>query len=217
MRLTTLALAVSVIGLSGGAAAAQDWKEYAYPDYSFTVAFPAEPKVETTTYQAANGQKVEAHVYSVAQDGEVFRVTVADLTDAAMDEGTVIGHAIKTLSAEGEVKVDIPHRVRRVYGRQLSIAGADGSHSSVALFYYKQRLYQIEGKTLPAANGGTAEAIRFQQSLVFTGDASNRSADEVRANRRTACRGAGDLASAQRPDASDNGEGRQFRCRRGNP
>ena len=40
------------------------------------------------------------------------------------------------------------------------------SRSSIALFYHKQRLYQIEGKTL--AGGSTSDAIRFQQSLVFT-------------------------------------------------
>jgi hypothetical protein len=54
-----------------------------------------------------------------------------------------------------------------VYGRQLSIQAADGSRSSVALFYHDKRLYQIEGKALPPGNS-TSEAIRFQQSLVFT-------------------------------------------------
>ena len=83
----------------------------------------------------------------------------------------MIGHAIEMLSQGGEVKVNIPHRVRRVFGRQLSIVGADGSRSSVAVFYYKQQLYQVEGKALPTGNDGTADAIRFQQSLVFTDDA----------------------------------------------
>jgi len=56
-----------------------------------------------------------------------------------------------------------------IYGRQLSITGADGSRSSIAVFYYKRQLYQIEGTTLPAgSNSSTSDAIRFQQSLVFT-------------------------------------------------
>jgi hypothetical protein len=54
-----------------------------------------------------------------------------------------------------------------VFGRQLSIQAPDGSRSSVAVFYHNQRLYQIEGKAL-AAGTATADAIRFQQSLVFT-------------------------------------------------
>jgi len=92
-------------------------------------------------------------------------MTVVDLTHAALEENAVIDHAVKTLSQGGQIKLDIPHRISRVFGRQLSIQAADGSHSSVAVFYYKQRLYQIEGKV---AGNSTADAIRFQQSLVFT-------------------------------------------------
>jgi hypothetical protein len=33
-------------------------------------------------------------------------------------------------------------------GRQLDLAGANGGYSYVALFYNKNRLYQIEGKAL---------------------------------------------------------------------
>ena len=168
MRLIAFVLAVFV---TGGPAAAQNWKEYAYPGYSFTVAFPADPSIETATYQAADGRVVEARVYSVTQDSGVFKITIADFSGAAMEESAVIDHAIKTLSQGGEIKVDIAHRISRTYGRQLSIVGTDGSHSSVAVFYYKQRLYQIEGKALPTGKDATADAIRFQQSLVFTDDA----------------------------------------------
>jgi hypothetical protein len=155
-------------------AAAQSWKEYAYPADFFSVAFPADPKVETTTYQAANGYPVEARVYSVLQDGGVFRMTVADFPDPATQENTVLDHAVRTLSQGSEIKVDIAHRISRVYGRQLSIAAPDGSYSSVAVFYHKQRLYQIEGTVLAGAANATSDAIRFQQSLVFTDDSTNR-------------------------------------------
>jgi hypothetical protein len=170
MRFIAFALAAL---FATGPAAAEEWQEYSYPDYSFAVAFPAEPKIETTTYQVADGRSVEARVYSVAQDTGVFTMTVADLSGADLAEGDVIDHAIKLLSRSGEIKVDIPHRVRRVYGRQLSIADADGGRVLAAVFYYKDRLYQIEGKSLPAADG-TADAIRFQQSLAFTDEATNR-------------------------------------------
>jgi hypothetical protein len=155
-------------------AVAQSWKEYAYPADFFSIAFPADPKVETTTYQAANGHPVEARVYSVAQDGGVFRMTVADLPDPATQEGAVLDHAVRTLSEGSEIKVDIPHRISRVYGRQLSIAAPDGGYSSVAVFYHKQRLYQIEGTVLAGATNATSDAIRFQQSLAFTDDSTNR-------------------------------------------
>jgi len=149
-------------------AAAQDWKEYAYPYLAFTVSFPAAPISEKTTYMTANGQPAEAQVYTVLQDRSVFKITVVDLGQAALEEKVIIDHAIKTLSEGSEIKVDIPHRISAVYGRQLSILGSDGSRSSVAVFYHKGRLYQIEGKT-SSGNSGTADTIRFQQSLVFDG------------------------------------------------
>ncbi len=171
MRLITI---IAALFFAASPAAAQSWKEYAYPTDFFSVAFPADPKVETTAYQAADGRPVEARVYSVSQDGGVFRMTVADLPDPAMQESGVLDHAVRTLSQGSEIKVDIPHRISRVYGRQLSIAAPDGSYSSVAVFYHKQRLYQIEGTVLPSATNATSDAIRFQQSLVFTDDSTNR-------------------------------------------
>jgi len=167
-------LVVFALLFATGPAVAQSWKEYAYPTDFFSVAFPADPKVETTTYQAADGRPVEARVYSAAQDGGVFRMTVADLPSPAMQENAVLDHAVRMLSHGSEIKVDIPHRISRVYGRQLSIAAPDGSYSAVAVFYHKQRLYQIEGTVLPGATNATSEAIRFQQSLVFTDDSTNR-------------------------------------------
>src|ERR1700681_2164921 len=125
MRLIAFTLAVFV---GGGPAAAQNWQEYSYPDFSFRVTFPADPQIETTTYQVADDRSVEAHVYSVHQDNSVLKITVAELADIGLAESAVIDQAIKTLSEGGEVKVNIPHRINRVYGRQLSILGADGSY-----------------------------------------------------------------------------------------
>jgi hypothetical protein len=169
MRLIAFILALFAVS---GPAAAQSWREYSYPDYAVTVSFPAEPKIETTTYQLADGPSVPARVYSVAQGNGVFQLTIADLSNAGLEESVVIDHAIKTLAQGGEIKLNIPARVSRVFGRQLSILRADGSRSSVALFDHKGRLYQIEGKSLPTGNA-TADAIRFQQSLIFTDDGSN--------------------------------------------
>jgi hypothetical protein len=182
MRLIGFALAAFV---AGGPAAAQNWQEYSYPAYSFTVAFPADPQIETTTYQLADGRSVEAHVYSVRQNDSVLKVTVAELANTGLEESAVIDHAIKMLSEGGQVKIDIPHRVYQVYGRQLSIAGADGSRSTVAVFDFNGRLYQVEGKALPG--GSPLDMLRFQQSLVFTGGGSNRSPEAIRAIRE-ACR-----------------------------
>jgi hypothetical protein len=188
MRSITFILAAFV---ASGPAAAQSWQEYSYPDYSFAVAFPADPQIEPTTHRVADGRSVAARVYSVRQNNVVFKMTVAELADSSLQESAVIDHAIKTLSEGGEVKINVPHRIYRVYGRQLSIVGADGSRLMAAVFDYKGRLYQIEAKALPGGRAADTEIdiIRFQQSLTFTDGGTNRSEDAIRAIREV-CGGA---------------------------
>jgi hypothetical protein len=164
MRLTAYLLAAL---LAAGPAAAQGWKTYSFPAYSFAVAFPADPKVETTTYQAAHSRTVEAHVYSVTQGNSELRMTVVELAGAPVEDTAAIEHAVTALTQEHEVKLDIPHHIGAVQGRQLSIALSDGSRSFAAVFYRKWRLYQIEGKALTGDRNALADAIRFQQSIEF--------------------------------------------------
>jgi len=54
MRLIAFIVALLLLA---SPAIAKDWMEYAYPDHSFTVAFPAEPRIEPTTYQAADAAR----------------------------------------------------------------------------------------------------------------------------------------------------------------
>jgi len=190
MRLIVFVAAALV---AGSPVAAEEWQQFAYPDYAFTVAFPAAPRLETTTYPLAEGRTVPAHVYSVRENDGVFTVTVAEIRNAGLDENAVIDNAIKRLSAGGEVKVNMPHRIYRVYGRQLSIQRPDGSRSTVALFDYNGRLYQIEGR-MPA-DGSPIDVLRFQQSLVFTDGGSNRSPETIRAIRE-GCRGLANVVNA---------------------
>jgi hypothetical protein len=178
-------------------AVAQSWEEYSYPEYAISVAFPASPQIETTTYQIADGRSVPARVYSVRQDKAEFKMTVAELANTGLGEKAVIDHAIKALSQDATVKVNIPARIYRVYGRQLTIDGADGSRSMVAIFSLMGRLFQIQAKVPPGGN--EFELTRFQQSLVFDREVSNRSPEEVRAIRE-ACPGlAGVLNGAGNP------------------
>jgi hypothetical protein len=163
MRLIALLIAIVAASTAAGA---QGWREYEYPNEGFTVAFPAEPKVETASYQAPGGRMVEARVYSAVQEGGEFKVTVADLSHTEMSEGNVMAYAVMMLSQRGEVKFDIPHSTRRIIGRQASIDGVDGSQTYASVFFHNRRLYQIEG-TVPAG-GSTADGFRFQQSFDFT-------------------------------------------------
>ena len=169
-------------------AAAQEWQDYTSPTDSFTIMVPTPPQIETTTYEVADGRSVPARVYSVRQDKSEFKVTVAELANTGLDENAVIEHAIKSLSQGGKVTVNFPHRIYQVYGRQVSLLGADGSHTTAAMFDISGRLYQIEAKVL--AGGNEFDLIRFQQSLVFERGISNRSPEAIRAIRE-ACRGGG--------------------------
>jgi hypothetical protein len=186
MRSIPFILAACVVG---GPAAAQSWEEYSYPKHAFAVTFPAKPQVEETTYQVADNRLVPAQVYSVRQGDVIFKMTVAELAGTNLEESTIIDHAIKTLSQGATVRLNIPARIYQVYGRQLSVEGADTSRSMVQLFDYKDRFYQIEAKALPGRNvsGPHADVVRFHQSLTFTDGGSNRSEDEVRAIREV-CR-----------------------------
>ena len=75
MRLITFIVAIIAASTPAGA---QGWREYEHPNEGFKAAFPAEPKVETTSYQAPSGRMVEARVYFVVQEGGKFKVTVAE-------------------------------------------------------------------------------------------------------------------------------------------
>jgi hypothetical protein len=188
-------------------AAAQSWQEYSYPDYSFSVSFPAAPQTGTVTFKVGGDRAVAARVYSVRRDDAEFKVTVAEIGNLGLEEKAVIDQAIKALSSGGEVRVNIPHRINRVFGRQISILLEDGSRTSAALFDFNGRLYQIEGRSLPTGADSTADAIRFVQSLVFTGGGSNRPADELRAGRGACDAAGGRGASGRGPDAPAAGPG----------
>ena len=171
-------------------AAAQGWEEYSYPDYAFSVAFPANPQVDTTTYQIADNRSVPARIYSVRQANVAFSMIVAELEGTNFEENAVVDHAIKMLSQNATVRLNIPARIYRVYGRQLTLEGADGSRSMVQLFDHNDRLYQIEAKALTDHNVSNpqSDVVRFHQSLDFTDGGSNRSEEAVRAIREI-CRG----------------------------
>ena len=209
MRIIAVAVAAFVIS---SPAVAQGWEEFNYPEYAFSVVFPTNPKVETIPYEVADGRMAPARVYSARQDKAEFKMTIADLANTGLDEEAVIDHAVKRLSKNGTVKVNVPARIYQVYGRQLTVDGADGSRSMVAMFDIMGYLYQIEAKVLPGGN--EFELTRFQQSLVFERGSTNRSPEEVRAI-RDACPGLAGVLNAAgfpfQPAGQDDPRCRQAR------
>jgi len=166
MRLVALVAAALIVSLP---ASAQEWKEYTYPDSGFYAHFPAEPRMEESNY-TLEGKTVKARTYSVEQDNILYAVTVADFSSENMQEESTIDQAVKQMIGDGEVVMDIPHRINSTYGRQLMIKGKDDSRSSVAVFFREKKLIISNGKIL-ASNPDKAagEGMRFQQTLGWPG------------------------------------------------
>lgn len=165
LRIVAFALGAA-LSLLCSQAQSQTWREYRYT--GFAIQFPVEPTIEAGTYATAEGTTVGARIYSARQEGAIYRVTVADLSGAHLNEAQAMSEAIGQIAASGEVVVDVPHRVNQVFGRQLSIVGHDGSRSAIALFYRNRRLYLVEGTILPTNDDFmSSDGVRFQQSLRF--------------------------------------------------
>jgi hypothetical protein len=157
--------------LTCGAAATQEWKAYPYPDVGFAIQFPAPPTVEKSTSRTSAGVSLPMTRYTVRQDRSVYTLSVVDFSSTNADAMSTIAETEKSMGASGKVTVAIDARVNRSYGRELSINGADGSRSAVAIFFVNKHLYTLVGESLPPnAIERSGDAIRFQESLQFTGD-----------------------------------------------
>ena len=166
MRLVALVAAAVIFSLP---ASAQGWKEYSYPDSGFYVHFPADPMVADGSY-TMDGKTVKSKIYSLEHENILYAVTVADFSQENMQEEGTIDQAVKQLIADGEVLMDIPHRINSTYGRQLMIKGTDDSRSSVAVFFRDKKLIVANGKILASnPDKATGEGVRFQQTLGWPG------------------------------------------------
>ena len=183
MRLIAFVLAAFVV--SGPAAA--EWKEFNSVSEGFGAVFPADPDVEDVAmFEVVPGKMMPARIYSARYDNSLFKMTVVDGRDAGLQEAAVIDQALKRMTQGGQMKINFPHRIYRIYGRQLSVARADGSFTTAAVFFANDRLYQIESTKL--AGGSDSDLIRFQQSLTFDRNVANRTPQQMQAI-RAACVG----------------------------
>jgi len=79
------------------------------------------------------------------------------------------------LRKTGEIKLDVNARINREFGRELSVAENDGSRSTMGIFFINHKLYQLQARILPPDPvAGSADALRFQQSLRFTANDDGR-------------------------------------------
>jgi hypothetical protein len=182
MRL--IAFIVAALVLSGPASA--EWKEFNSVSEGFGVVFPADPDTQDVAmFEVIPGKMVPAHIYSARYENSLFKMTVVDGRDAGLQEAPVVEQAVKRLTQGGQVKIDFPHRIYRIYGRQLSVQRPD-SLTTAALFFANDRLYVIESTKF--RGGSDTDAIRFHQSLTFDRNVANRTRQQMEAF-RVACQG----------------------------
>ena len=184
--------------LCGTAFAQSTWTEFNNPDLGFAVSFPADPAVGHMDVKAPDGGDADETLYAVSAEDALYSFAVIDFKNAVVDGNAEVDRAIAELRQDGNITLDLPARVNFNRGRQLSVTGNDGSHSTVAIFFADHRLYEIKGTMLASsADPVSGDLIRFQQSLRFTGDGFPR--------------GFGGQGAGPRPDFQGRGFGRRFR------
>ena len=208
--------AILCIALFAGAARAQDWKAYDYPDAGFAAQFPAPPTVSAIQYRAG-AVTGPARRYAASLGSADYSVIVADLSASAADETAALDAAVKDLVGSGQIKLDVRARIDRQFGREVSVTGKDGGQITTAVFYVGKTLYVLAGRTEP---DGSGLAAHFQQSLEFIG------ADGKRPRRPEDGGGFGrrgfgpppdEVAQADGPPGGGDGPGRGGRGRRRPP
>jgi hypothetical protein len=156
-------------------AAAQSWTPYDYAEAGFTAQFPAQPTASKGAYTTAEGLTAPTVTYAVEQDGVRYAVMVADFSKTDLKRQAAIDDAVKALARSGTVQVDVAARIDREFGRELTVLGPDGARITAAVFFVNGRLYELTGRTTPAAaQTGSARAARFEESLEFDGEAAGR-------------------------------------------
>lgn len=190
MRLIAFVLAAVVAGIVSGAAVAQaQWKEYGYANQGFGIAWPADPNIqEVEKFEALPGKMVPATIYSLDYNKSLLKVTVMDGRDANLNEDELVRYHVGKLTQGGQVTFDYPHRIYRIYGRQMSIARPDqGSVTQVVFFYANERFYLVESTR--NRGGEDFDLIKFQQSLTFDRNVKNRTEQQMAAMKAACTRG----------------------------
>ncbi len=151
-------------------ALAQQWKAYRYSDPGFAVQSPVPPVVEKSTFRTSAGISLPMTRYVAREDRVVYTVEVVDFSSVNENGTSAIAETEKSFGVSGKVTVAIDARINREFGRELSVNGADGSRSAVAIFFASKHLYVLQGESLPPnAIARSGDTIRFQQSLQFIG------------------------------------------------
>ncbi len=182
----SVVVALACLPLQGLAAASVAWAEYMYTDLGIAKDFPAEPNVESGTYETAvaGAGSVPTVIYSVEQDDVVYKMTAADMRapEYIMRGANILSECIYRAEQEGMVLAKMPQRVEdgvgyRVYGHLTSVDLFDNQgRKQTNCFVTKGRLFKIEVIVRPAhGQPNSSLAIRFSSSLRFRIDGTTYS------------------------------------------
>jgi hypothetical protein len=195
MRLIAFVVAALVGSLVMSGPAAAQWKEYGFANQGFGIAFPRDPNIEEVAmFEAVPGKMVPATIYSLRYNNSLLKVTVIEGRDANLNEDQVVQNHVRKVTQGGRVTFDFPHRIYRIYGRQMSVARPDGSVTQAVFFFANERLYLVESTR--NRGGDDVDLIKFQQSLTFDRNVKNRTEQQVAAI-IAACKGG--VAGNDRP------------------
>jgi hypothetical protein len=162
------ALGLACAACLAAAAPAFAWDIFSYPEAKFAAQFPAEPQVAQSKYRTTAGLEAPAQRWLAMDRNVAYSVTLVDFSGTALDKDAAIADAVKAFGREGEVLVDVEARINAEWGRELSVNRKDGGHDIVAVFFFDNHLYLLNGRAAPPDPGAsTANLIRFQQSLNF--------------------------------------------------
>src|SRR5579872_4134677 len=157
----------ALVAVLSSPALAASWQEFDDPDAGFSVTFPGQPKVETSTY-AAGGVSLPERVYSLTQDSRIYRMQVVDFSSTSTTKADAIKQAVSAWGAKGQVIEDTFARIDTDFGRNLYVAEKDGSRSVGSIFFVSRKLYIIEGISLPTDKDPQSnDPTRFRESLSF--------------------------------------------------
>ncbi|MEI9889925.1 MAG: hypothetical protein WDN45_04150 [Caulobacteraceae bacterium] len=144
------------------------WDIYPIPEGKFAAQFPSPPRKSEAKYRTLAGLEVPAQRWWAEEGNVVYALTLADFSGTAIDKEAAIADAVKAFGEQGKVLVDVEARINAEYGRELSLDRKDGGHDILAIFFFDQHLYLLNGRAAPPDPGAaTGPLIRFQQSLNF--------------------------------------------------
>src|SRR5262249_54347160 len=89
--------------VGAGPAAAEDWKEYNYPNQGVAIQFPAKPEATKSTYDSIYVKGVPSLVISAEDDHVLYKMTVVDLSTRSEMGTNFLNEAANRMQREGEV------------------------------------------------------------------------------------------------------------------